>query len=179
MNVGLVDMEPRNGSTGTSLQPCSITKLRAYCSQRSGWARTRILTYTVKRARMVSGLQDGSRRIFSKRDALSAPLCSRQSEKVGSDSRGEGAESPGSIIVRDLRLWHAGMPNTTNDIRVMLAMIHFAPWYRQRMTMKLPRPLRPILEADDRLRIAAEWQDNPVDHLNAPYGNAFDFSQDG
>jgi ectoine hydroxylase-related dioxygenase (phytanoyl-CoA dioxygenase family) len=28
----------------------------------------------------------------------------------------------GSIVIRDLRLWHAGVPNWTNDIRVMLAM---------------------------------------------------------
>ena len=28
----------------------------------------------------------------------------------------------GSIVIRDLRLWHAGMPNFTNDVRVMLAM---------------------------------------------------------
>lgn len=28
----------------------------------------------------------------------------------------------GSIIIRDLRLWHAGMPNYTDDIRIMLAM---------------------------------------------------------
>ena len=27
----------------------------------------------------------------------------------------------GSVIVRDLRLWHAGMPNLSNEIRVMLA----------------------------------------------------------
>jgi ectoine hydroxylase-related dioxygenase (phytanoyl-CoA dioxygenase family) len=27
----------------------------------------------------------------------------------------------GSLIVRDLRLWHAGMPNYSNEIRVMLA----------------------------------------------------------
>jgi ectoine hydroxylase-related dioxygenase (phytanoyl-CoA dioxygenase family) len=27
----------------------------------------------------------------------------------------------GSIVVRDLRLWHAGMPNYSQDIRVMLA----------------------------------------------------------
>lgn len=27
----------------------------------------------------------------------------------------------GSIIVRDLRLWHGGMPNNSDDIRVMLA----------------------------------------------------------
>jgi ectoine hydroxylase-related dioxygenase (phytanoyl-CoA dioxygenase family) len=36
----------------------------------------------------------------------------------------------GSIVLRDLRLWHGGMPNWTADTRVMLAMIHFAPWYR-------------------------------------------------
>ncbi len=36
----------------------------------------------------------------------------------------------GSIIVRDLRLWHGGKPNWTERTRVMLAMIHFAPWYR-------------------------------------------------
>jgi ectoine hydroxylase-related dioxygenase (phytanoyl-CoA dioxygenase family) len=27
----------------------------------------------------------------------------------------------GSVVVRDLRLWHAGMPNYSQDIRVMLA----------------------------------------------------------
>jgi hypothetical protein len=31
----------------------------------------------------------------------------------------------GSIIIRDLRLWHAGMPNLTEDVRVMLAMSKF------------------------------------------------------
>jgi ectoine hydroxylase-related dioxygenase (phytanoyl-CoA dioxygenase family) len=36
----------------------------------------------------------------------------------------------GSMIIRDLRLWHAGKPNFTQQTRVMLAMIHFAPWYR-------------------------------------------------
>ena len=28
----------------------------------------------------------------------------------------------GSIVIRDLRLWHAGMPNWTEEVRVMLAM---------------------------------------------------------
>lgn len=28
----------------------------------------------------------------------------------------------GSIVIRDLRLWHAGMPNWTDEVRVMLAM---------------------------------------------------------
>lgn len=32
----------------------------------------------------------------------------------------------GSIVVRDLRLWHGGMPNMSNDVRVMLA---FSMWF--------------------------------------------------
>lgn len=36
----------------------------------------------------------------------------------------------GSIVLRDLRLWHGEMPNWTEETRVMLARIHFAPWYR-------------------------------------------------
>lgn len=36
----------------------------------------------------------------------------------------------GSLVIRDLRLWHAGKPNFTHSTRVMLAMIHFAPWFR-------------------------------------------------
>ncbi len=36
----------------------------------------------------------------------------------------------GSIVIRDLRLWHAGKPNYTDKARVMLAMINFAPWFR-------------------------------------------------
>ena len=31
----------------------------------------------------------------------------------------------GSVVVRDLRLWHAGMPNYTNEVRVMLAMSEY------------------------------------------------------
>ena len=33
----------------------------------------------------------------------------------------QGVIPKGSIIVRDLRLWHAGMPNYSDEIRVMLA----------------------------------------------------------
>lgn len=70
------------------------------------------------------------------------------------------------------------MPNRTDEVRVMLAMIHFAPWYRQRMTLRLPRSLRNALDNNPRLAVAAEWVDEAIDHLNQPFGNAFDFSQD-
>ena len=31
--------------------------------------------------------------------------------------------SKGSLIIRDLRLWHAGIPNQTDDPRIMLSMV--------------------------------------------------------
>jgi hypothetical protein len=36
----------------------------------------------------------------------------------------------GDVLIRDMRLWHAGMPNTARDPRPMLAMIHLvASWH--------------------------------------------------
>ena len=34
----------------------------------------------------------------------------------------------GSAIIRDIRLWHAGMPNHTQQARPMIAMIHWCSW---------------------------------------------------
>jgi ectoine hydroxylase-related dioxygenase (phytanoyl-CoA dioxygenase family) len=34
----------------------------------------------------------------------------------------------GSVVVRDMRMWHRGMPNTTDDLRIMLA-----PYYNHRI----------------------------------------------
>ncbi len=36
--------------------------------------------------------------------------------------------SAGSIILRDMRTWHRGMPNQTNEIRTMLAMVYDRPF---------------------------------------------------
>jgi ectoine hydroxylase-related dioxygenase (phytanoyl-CoA dioxygenase family) len=47
----------------------------------------------------------------------------------------------GSLIIRDLRLWHAGMPNRTDEPRVMLVSIQFPSWYRSDQKLVLPRAL--------------------------------------
>jgi Phytanoyl-CoA dioxygenase (PhyH) len=36
----------------------------------------------------------------------------------------------GSLIMRDLRLWHRGTPNRTTQIRPMIAVVYSRPWYR-------------------------------------------------
>jgi len=52
-----------------------------------------------------------------------------------------------SIVIQDLTLWHAGMPYWTDEVRVMLAMIHFAAWYRNPMRLELSESLEPVIEA--------------------------------
>ncbi|KAG9775406.1 hypothetical protein KCU88_g5106, partial [Aureobasidium melanogenum] len=65
----------------------------------------------------------------------------------------------GSIIVRDLRLWHAGMPNYTDDVRIMPAMIHFAPWYRNQMKVELAEELKPLVEDHPELDVRANYDE--------------------
>ncbi|KAI9155618.1 Kanamycin B dioxygenase [Paramyrothecium foliicola] len=92
----------------------------------------------------------------------------------------------GSIIVRDLRLWHAGMPNTTGQTRVMLAMIHFAPWYRNMMRLEFGADIKPILEKSKGSReldieIPVGWVDKNEamnNYLDRGFGNSYDFNQE-
>ena len=37
--------------------------------------------------------------------------------------------SAGSVLIRDLRMWHRGMPNETNVPRPMIALAHCCQWY--------------------------------------------------
>lgn len=92
----------------------------------------------------------------------------------------------GSIIVRDLRLWHAGMPNMSGEVRQMLAMIHFAPWFRNKMRLELAEDIKPILERLEgvgklELEVPVDWVKKEVAlerYLNRGFGNSYDFSQE-
>lgn len=91
----------------------------------------------------------------------------------------------GSIVIRDLRLWHAGMPNKTDQVRIMLAMIHFASWYRNPMRLEFSDDIKPLLE--DLKREGKLGVQAPIDwaqregvlgrYLNRGFGNSYDFDQ--
>ncbi|KAF4122905.1 Phytanoyl-CoA dioxygenase (PhyH) [Geosmithia morbida] len=92
----------------------------------------------------------------------------------------------GSIIVRDLRLWHAGMPNMSDEVRMMLAMIHFAPWFRNKMRLEFGRDICPILEKLENegnlgLEVPVDWVEVDMAlgrYLNRGFGNSYNFSQE-
>lgn len=71
----------------------------------------------------------------------------------------------GSIIIRDLRLWHAGMPNKTDEPRVMLAFVAQPAWFQARSKVILPKSVKSMVESwSDEFEFDAEWVDGEVDH---------------
>lgn len=49
--------------------------------------------------------------------------------------------SAGSVLIRDVRAWHGGTPNLSDDIRAIPNAEFFAPWFRQNVRPSLPRDL--------------------------------------
>lgn len=85
----------------------------------------------------------------------------------------------GGLILRDMRLWHAGMPNRTADkVRVMLSLIYFADWYWSPMKIKF------LKESEARIRQLEIWSGTKlaaeyVDHLDyLTLRHKHDFGQD-
>lgn len=78
----------------------------------------------------------------------------------------------GSILIRDIRLWHAGMPNHTQVMRPMIAMIHHVNWWPAGK-FPLHKSAEELLAHPD-LRQNARWVEEDYDHINAP--QAYEYS---
>ena len=78
----------------------------------------------------------------------------------------------GSLVIRDLRLWHAGMPNRTDDPRVMLAFVVQPAWFQARSKVILPKSVKEMVESwAEELVFDAEWVDGEVDHKKMSSAN--------
>ena len=81
----------------------------------------------------------------------------------------------GSVLIRDVRLWHRGVPNRSDTARPMIAMIHRAAFL----------PLRhldfPVGAEDVFARAAIHWpvrfRDDPIDHRAR--NRAYDYDGSG
>ncbi len=79
----------------------------------------------------------------------------------------------GSILLRDVRLWHAGMPNPSSSPRPMVAMAHWCSWYQGAGELVLPLGAESVL-GHPVLGLRARYVDGPIDHLGA--GQAFAYA---
>ncbi|KAH9996746.1 hypothetical protein F4779DRAFT_185346 [Xylariaceae sp. FL0662B] len=78
----------------------------------------------------------------------------------------------GSLIIRDFRLWHAGMPNKTDDPRIMLVSVQFPQWYRSNLTMKLPSRIKDKFRWGD-LQPCVDWMPDGYDYLQGAHDHDF------
>lgn len=50
-----------------------------------------------------------------------------------------GSARKGSVLIRDMRLWHRGVPNRSDSPRHMIALIHTIHWYKNSGPLKFER----------------------------------------
>ena len=75
----------------------------------------------------------------------------------------------GSMMIRDIRLWHAGMPNRTSAPRPMIAMIHTSEWLATGAPLVLPIGTESFFDHPV-LTTAARFTGDPIDYLRGPRG---------
>jgi len=75
----------------------------------------------------------------------------------------------GSMLIRDIRLWHAGMPNRTPVPRPMIAMIHSCAWLATGNPLVFPTGTESFFDHPI-LSTAATFTSDPIDHVHTPIG---------
>lgn len=80
----------------------------------------------------------------------------------------------GSVIVRDLRLWHAGIANQSAKARIMLAFVHTPWWYQCPTPVVLPESSRSLVEGwasreVSPVRYHAKYVGEDVDHRTVKF----------
>jgi len=77
----------------------------------------------------------------------------------------------GSVVIRDIRLWHAGMPNPSDTPRPMIAMIHYVSWWTDLQPIPFPKGSASFFE-HPHLSTVARFEEGPIDYLK--HNQAFD-----
>lgn len=83
----------------------------------------------------------------------------------------------GSILIRDIRLWHAGMPNQTEHPRPMIALIYAPSWLETGTPLRFPLETKAFFE-HPRLHTCARFTEEPIDHIAAPHAYEYDPEQE-
>jgi ectoine hydroxylase-related dioxygenase (phytanoyl-CoA dioxygenase family) len=75
-----------------------------------------------------------------------------------------GNAKKGSALIRDMRLWHRGVPNTSDKPRHMIAMIHNVRWLQRSKPLRFNKGCEAAF-ASDELDHHAEFTDETIDYL--------------
>ncbi len=70
----------------------------------------------------------------------------------------------GSLVFRDIRLWHRGVPNESDELRHMIALVHQIRWYHRRTSLQYQKGCEDAFVSED-LDHNAIFVDEPIDYL--------------
>lgn len=75
-----------------------------------------------------------------------------------------GTAEKGSVLIRDIRVWHRGVPNHSDEIRHMIAMVHNKSWRVRNQTLQYGSGCEDAFDSMD-LDHNATFTDKPIDYL--------------
>ena len=76
-----------------------------------------------------------------------------------------GNTKKGSVLIRDVRLWHRGVPNESDSPRHMIAMIHNVTWLQRERRLQFGKGCETEFENSD-LDANADFVDSEYDYLS-------------
>lgn len=95
----------------------------------------------------------------------------------------QGVVKRGSVVIRDLRLWHAGLCNPSPDPRIMLAFVHTPWWYQCPAKVVLPEAARALVEGwskrDAPIVYDAHFVPADLDHTKVVFNPNFSSANEG
>lgn len=80
-----------------------------------------------------------------------------------------GNTRKGSVLIRDMRLWHRGMPNHADQTRHMIAMVHNIGWLQRGRVLKFSTDCEAVFP-EGPLDHNAAFTDEPIDHVGLRTG---------
>jgi Phytanoyl-CoA dioxygenase (PhyH) len=75
-----------------------------------------------------------------------------------------GNAKKGSVLIRDIRLWHRGVPNPSDRPRHMIALIHNIRWLQRGKPLQFNKGCEAAFEGID-FDHNVEFTDKPIDYL--------------
>ncbi|MES1147311.1 MAG: phytanoyl-CoA dioxygenase family protein, partial [bacterium] len=79
----------------------------------------------------------------------------------------------GTAVIRDVRMWHAGMPNRTENPRPMIAMIHAVSWW-EKGSLPFPKGSEAVFEHPDLVTDTVFVEPDSLDYVKLHGGYAYE-----
>lgn len=79
-----------------------------------------------------------------------------------------GETNKGDVLIRDLRVWHRGVPNQSDQLRHMIALVHNVEWRKRNQILKFNKGCEDAFSGVD-MDHNVEFVDEPIDYLFQPF----------